>query len=75
MLVLSRHPEEAIVINGNIVVTILSVRPKWQDLEGKWHRVKVRVGVEAPEEISVHRREVQELIDGWHEEAEPGANT
>jgi carbon storage regulator len=49
MLVLSRKPDESIVISGKIVVTILSV-------EGE----RVRIGISAPPEISVVR---QELIE------------
>jgi len=52
MLVLSRRKGEEIVIGGAICLTILDVR-----------RGTVRVGVEAPPEIPVHRREVQEAID------------
>jgi len=49
MLVLSRKPNESIVINENIVVTIL-------DVIGN----RVRLGIEAPREVSVFRTEVLE---------------
>lgn len=49
MLVLSRKPGESIVIDGRVVVTIVEVRAG-----------KVRIGVEAPEEVSVDRFEVHE---------------
>lgn len=49
MLVLSRKPGESIVIAGNVVVTVVEVRAG-----------KVRIGVEAPEEVSVDRLEVYE---------------
>lgn len=52
MLVLSRHRDESIIINGNIVVTVVDIRGD-----------KVRLGVAAPIEIPVHRQEVQEAID------------
>jgi carbon storage regulator len=51
MLVLSRGRDESIVIGDNIVVTIVDIR-----------RDKVRLGIDAPSEIPVHRREVYEAI-------------
>jgi carbon storage regulator len=51
MLVLSRKKDESIVINDDIVITIIEIRGD-----------KVRLGIEAPKEISVHRREVWEAI-------------
>jgi carbon storage regulator len=51
MLVLSRQRDESIIINDNIVVTIVDIRGD-----------KVRLGIEAPSEVPVHRREVYEAI-------------
>ncbi len=51
MLVLSRKPGEAITINENIVVTIIEIRGD-----------KVRLGIEAPKDVKVHRQEVFEAI-------------
>ena len=51
MLVLSRQRDESIIIGDNVVVTVVDVR-----------RDKVRLGIEAPREIPVHRREVYEAI-------------
>lgn len=51
MLVLSRKKNESIVINEDIVVTIVEVRGD-----------KVRLGIDAPRDIPVHRREVLEAI-------------
>jgi carbon storage regulator len=51
MLVLSRQRDESIIIGDNIVVTIVDIRGD-----------KVRLGIEAPSEIPVHRREVYEAI-------------
>ena len=51
MLVLSRQRDESIIIGDNIVVTIVDVRGD-----------KVRLGIEAPTEIPVHRQEVYEAI-------------
>jgi carbon storage regulator len=51
MLVLSRQRDESIIIGDNIVVTIVDIRGD-----------KVRLGIQAPTEIPVHRREVFEAI-------------
>jgi carbon storage regulator len=51
MLVLSRQRDESIVIGENIVVTIVDIRGD-----------KVRLGIEAPGEVPVHRQEVYEAI-------------
>jgi carbon storage regulator len=51
MLVLSRQRDESIIIGDNIIVTVVDVRGD-----------KVRLGIEAPREVSVHRREVYEAI-------------
>ena len=51
MLVLSRQPDESIMIGDNVVVTIVEV-----------HGERVRLGVDAPGEIPVHRKEVYEAI-------------
>jgi len=51
MLVLSRQRDESIIIGDNIVVTIVDIRGD-----------KVRLGIDAPTEIPVHRREVYEAI-------------
>jgi carbon storage regulator len=51
MLVLSRQRDESIVIGDNVVVTIVDIRGD-----------KVRLGIEAPGEVPVHRQEVYEAI-------------
>lgn len=51
MLVLSRQKDESIVIGDDIKITIVDVRGD-----------KVRLGIEAPREVSVHRIEVYEAI-------------
>jgi carbon storage regulator len=51
MLVLSRQRDESLVIGDNIVVTVVDVRGD-----------KVRLGVDAPGEVTVHRLEVYEAI-------------
>jgi carbon storage regulator len=58
MLVLSRKKLEEIVIGGNIVISIVEIRGD-----------KCRVGVSAPSDVSVHRREIQNIIDKQTKEA------
>ena len=51
MLVLSRKKNESIIINHDITVVVVEVRGD-----------KVRLGIEAPQEVPVHRQEVYEAI-------------
>ena len=51
MLVLSRKKNESIVIDNDITIVVVEIRGD-----------KVRLGVEAPKEIPVHRQEVFEAI-------------
>ena len=51
MLVLSRQRDQSIMIGDKVVVTIVDIRGD-----------KVRLGIEAPEEIPVHRQEVYDAI-------------
>ena len=51
MLVLSRKKNESIVIRDDIVVMVVEVQGD-----------KVRLGIEAPREVPVHRLEVYEKI-------------
>ncbi len=51
MLVLSRKRNESIVIDGSIVITVVEIRGD-----------KVRLGIEAPREIPIHRQEVSAAI-------------
>ncbi len=51
MLVLSRKKDESIIINDHIRVTIVEIRGD-----------KVRLGIDAPKDVTVHRREVYEAI-------------
>lgn len=51
MLVLSRKRDESIVIAGNITITVVDIRGD-----------KVRLGIVAPSEVPVHRREVYDAI-------------
>jgi carbon storage regulator len=58
MLVLTRKPNQAIMIGDNIRVVVVSI-----------DRDQIRLGIEAPREISVHRAEVYAEI---HREGRPG---
>lgn len=51
MLVLSRKKNESIVIGDSIVITVVEIRGD-----------RVRLGIEAPAEVPVHRREVYEAL-------------
>jgi len=63
MLVLSRKKDESIVINDNIVVTIVEIRGD-----------KVRLGIDAPREVAVHRQEVLDAILREQNLADAGAS-
>lgn len=52
MLVLTRKEGESIVIGENIAVTIVSVRGE-----------RIRLGISAPRDLPVHRKEVAEKFD------------
>lgn len=56
MLVLSRMKNESIVIAGGITITVI-------DISGD----KVRIGIDAPRDVSVHRAEVQVKVDRENE--------
>lgn len=51
MLVLSRKKNESIVVNDAIVITVVEIRGD-----------KVRLGIEAPREVPIHRSEVYAAI-------------
>ncbi len=51
MLVLSRQRDESIMIGDNVEIIIVDVRGD-----------KVRLGITAPKEIPVHRREIYDAI-------------
>lgn len=52
MLVLSRRVGESLVIGDNVVVTVLEVRGDM-----------IRIGIDAPREVKVHRSEVFQAIE------------
>lgn len=51
MLVLSRKKDESIVIDDNIIITVVEIRGD-----------KVRLGIQAPREVPIHRSEIHAAI-------------
>lgn len=51
MLVLSRHRDESIMIGDDVTITVVDIRGD-----------KVRLGIDAPQVVPVHRREVYDAI-------------
>lgn len=62
MLVLSRKKNESIVVDDSIVITVVEIRGD-----------KVRLGIEAPREVPIHRSEVRDAMAA-QAEAEPPVN-
>jgi len=59
MLVLSRQRDETIVIGDSIRITIVEVRGD-----------KVRIGIDAPRDVTVHRQEIYDAIKREMDEAD-----
>ena len=51
MLVLSRKKDESIMVGDNIKLTIIEIRGD-----------KVRIGIEAPRDVTVHREEIYKIV-------------
>lgn len=62
MLVLSRKPNQSIVISSDIIVTVIEIRGD-----------SVRLGIKAPRSVTVHRDEVAAEIRAANQEASRGA--
>lgn len=60
MLVLSRKVDQRIMIGDSIAITIVAVS-----------RNKVRLGIDAPKNVTVHRREIYEAIQREQEASHP----
>lgn len=58
MLVLSRHANESIVIGDDIEIIIIDIKKN-----------KIRLGINAPKEIPVHRKEVYETVKNYTDNA------
>lgn len=56
MLVIGRHENESIIIDSRIEILVCKIHK----LDGN---KQVKIGIEAPKDISVHRKEIQEAID------------
>lgn len=51
MLVLSRYKDQSVYIGDDIIVTVVDVRGD-----------RIRLGIEAPPDVAVHRQEIYEMI-------------
>jgi carbon storage regulator len=56
MLILTRRVGEAVMIGDNVTMTVLGIRGN-----------QVRLGIDAPKSVAVHRKEIYERIKREHE--------
>lgn len=63
MLILSRRTDESIVIGDEVTITILSVKGK-----------QVRIGINAPPDVSVHRQEIYQRIQDGDDDTSDGSD-
>jgi carbon storage regulator len=64
VLVLSRKKNEAIRINDNVTVTVIEIRGD-----------NVRIGIEAPDDVVVHRQEVWDAIKAEGSDSDQSGET
>lgn len=62
MLILSRRPGESIVVGNDVVVTVLEVRGD-----------QIRIGIDAPRNVQVHREEVFRQLEAANTSAASSA--
>ncbi|GAB6100040.1 hypothetical protein JCM16358_19190 [Halanaerocella petrolearia] len=58
MLVLTRREEESIMVGDDIEITVVNVAGN-----------RVRIGIDAPEDIEIHRKEIYEQIERENKQA------
>lgn len=62
MLILSRNKGQKIIVNQDIVISVIEVSGE-----------QVRIGIEAPENVAIYREEIYEAIQKQNKEAALGS--
>ena len=63
MLILTRRASESVIIGDNVKITVLGVKGN-----------QVRLGIDAPKDVSVHREEIYQRIQGESDSSEEQAD-